>query len=132
MYYNDHLAHHGVKGQKWGVRRKQNKNGNSRGTKNRKKPTYREKVEASMREYDKQHSERSTKDNYTIAIRNAERKEEERAMKVHIASMLLVPVAGIGMIPALANAFVSQKRENTLAQIMDEHNIETAKRVVNM
>ena len=129
----DELYHHGVKGQKWGVRRYQNEDGTlTNAGKKKKKLTYREKVEQSMREYDESHPGRSKKDNYTIAIRNEARRQSEKYLKRQYASMALMPLFGIGIIPAVANQYVAQKRNNTLSEIMDEYNIENAKRVVNM
>lgn len=128
---NNELMHYGVPGMKWGVIRNRNKGSGSTAGKH-KRQTYRQKIESSMRDYDKQHPERNQKDNYTIAIRNAQRKEQERAMKTQFASMALLPVFGIGATLAVANLYVANKRNNTLSEIMDEHNIEVAKRVINM
>ena len=84
-----------------------------------------------MREYDESHPGRSKKDNYTIAIRNEARRQSEKTLKRQYASMALMPLFGIGIIPAIANQYVAQKRSNTLSELMDEYNIEKAKRAVN-
>ena len=111
---------------KWGVRRKR-----STGPK-QKELTHREKVENDMRAYDKQHPERRRNDNYTIALRNEGRRQSEKNMKTQLAAMSLMPVAGLGFPIALGNMYVAQKRINTLKEIMDEYNIQEAKRVLNM
>lgn len=97
-----------------------------------KKLTYREKVENDMRAYDKQHPERRRNDNYTIALRNEARRQSEEMMKRQLASMALMPVVGLGFPIALGNMYVSTKRGNTIKEIMDEYNIQEAKRVLNM
>lgn len=123
----DELYHHGVKGQKWGVRRYQNKDGIlTNAGKKKKKLTYREKVEQSMREYDKSHPERSKKDNYTISIRNEQRAQKNKLIKRLLASMLITPASfAIDTATGITvSSYIYKKRNNSLTELMDEYNIE--------
>ena len=131
---NGELYHHGIKGQKWGIRRYQNPDGTltNAGKARKTKMSYEDKVRAEIEEYHKAHPQRSQKDNYTIALRNIARREGEKMMKRQLAGMALMPVFGLGMPVVLGNIYVSQKKNNVLESIKDEYNIERAKRVVNM
>lgn len=85
-----------------------------------------------MEAYNKQHPERSKKDNYTIALRKEYRVQEEKMMKRQFAAMALMPVFGAGLPVAIGNMYVAKKKDRLLLDIMDEYNIEKAKRIVNM
>ena len=151
MYYNDHLAHHGVKGQKWGVRHD-------------KKKGYRNKVLGRMQEYDSQHKERKRDANYNIVLRNEARKNQLKTMKRNTVSDIasaVVATAGMaagtagmfGVLPlaafvaapiglvssavisggsAAVGQFLDKHRSDTLSQISDEYNLEEAKRIMNV
>ena len=151
MYYNDYLAHHGVKGMKWGVRHD-------------KKKGYRNKVLGRMQEYDSQHEERKRDANYNIVLRDEARKNQLKTMKrntisniasgvVATAGMAAIPLVGLGSLPlvmaaaapiglissaaisggtAFVGQFLDKHRSDTLSQISDEYNLEEAKRIMNV
>ena len=151
MNYNDYLAHHGVKGMKWGVRHD-------------KKKGYRNKVLGRMQEYDSQHKERKRDANYNIALRNEARKNQLKTMKRNVISGAVssaVAVGGMtagaagmfGVLPLAAflaapigilssavisggiaevGQFMDKHRSDTLSQISDEYNLEEAKRIMNV
>lgn len=117
---------------KWGVRRYQNKDGSYTSAGKKRRQSYEDRVRSNMEAYNKANPQRSKKDNYTIALRKEARKEEERALKVSLASIALMPAYGAGLPVMAGNLYVNSKRSRTLNDIMDEYNIERAKRVVNM
>lgn len=82
--------------------------------------------------YNKQHPNRSKKDNYTIALRKESRALSEKTIKRHLAAIALMPVYGVGLPVAMGNMYVATKKNRVLSDIMDEYNIENAKRIINM
>ena len=79
-----------------------------------------------MREYDKSHTERSKKDNYTISIRNEQRAQKNKLIKRLLASMLITPASfAIDTATGITvSSYIYKKRNNSLTELMDEYNIE--------
>lgn len=143
------LKHHGIKGQKWGVRRFQKKDGTLTSTGKKRRFTYDARLEKKLEKYDSEHPERSKHDNYTIALRKEARIQNNRyartQRKFRTGSIALVTMelasgnvigagataAAVAMVGAGAD-YVYKKRDMKLSQMYDEYNIEFAKRVINM
>ena len=125
---NYYLCHHGIKGMKWGVRRYQNKDGSYTAAGKKRRQSYEDKVRQKMKAYDKANPQRSTKDNYTIALRKEGRAQGNKTL-VKFALSGLIPVVGLPV--AVGQVYIGMKRGETLANISDEYNIERARRILN-
>ena len=130
------LTHYGVKGMKWGVRRK--------------RMPYRQKLEGKIKDQQKATPKKSKKDNATIALRKEERKVSTRsagkAMGIQAAGLagmfgaaaLVTPVAALPALGITAgahavNAINTSRKLNTIADMYDEYNIDRdARRQINM
>lgn len=67
LKHSEVLEHHGIKGQRWGVRRFQNKNGTLTSAGKRRALTYTGRTKKMFEEYNEKHPERSKELNYKIA-----------------------------------------------------------------
>lgn len=123
-----YLCHHGIKGMKWGVRRYQNKDGSYTAAGKKRRQSYEDRVRQKMKNYDKENPQRSKKDNYTIALRKEGREQGVKTL-TKFALSNLIPVVGLPI--AVGQIYVGMKRNETLANISDEYNIEGAKRILN-
>ena len=149
LKHSEVLEHHGIKGQRWGVRRFQNKDGSLTAAGKRRSLSYESRVQRKLEKYDQQHPERSKEDNYTIALRKEARVQNERYVRTqrtlrsgttalavadaatgNVAGMAVTAVASVVLKAGSDHVF--KKRDMKLAEMYDEYNVQFAKRVINM
>lgn len=148
------LAHHGIKGQKWGVRRFQNKDG-SLTSAGKKRPSYEEKLEnkisAEQRRLTQKRGKKvSRKDAAAIALKKEQNEQTKKATRraflelspavagfaTTMATGSPAPyIIGIGLTAGanIADAIITQNKALKISDMYAEYNIdENARRVVNV
>lgn len=134
LKHSDVLEHHGIKGQRWGVRRYQKKDGSLTAAGKKRVLTYEQRVKNKMDEYNEKHPERSKEVNFKIMMyKEADRETDIHKRKMSVmgdatavatmASYGLAGVPGLALSSAAAitvakgEEYVYKKRLYTLAEL---------------
>lgn len=129
---DDELMHYGVKGMKWGIRRKQPR------------MTYEQKVRKKMDDYHKANKGRRRSDNNTIVLKKEQRNLYRKQGIASTASILGIqaallgspimslPLASASAVALAGSSYVNYKKNIALTNLIDENTIPNSTRVMQV